>query len=178
LNDHADDRLFLKCRRGDRAAYATLAQRHYRRIFALCLGVLANVHDAEDVAQEALLKGFQSLPGLAQAERFEPWILRIAKNLCIDVLRRRKRARKLPIEPEPTTGGPTHENHDLERAIARLPDKLRLPLTMFYFECRDAGSVARELDISPSLVYERLRAAREALHKLLTERGTHEQQPL
>jgi RNA polymerase sigma-70 factor (ECF subfamily) len=174
LDDRADDSLFLACRRGDKAAYSTLAQRYYRRIFALCLGILANVHDAEDVAQEALLKGLQNLHELARPERFEPWILRIAKNLCLDVLRRRKRARKLPVEPEPTTGGDTHGNHDLERAIARLPEKLRLPLTMFYFENKDAASVARKLGISPSLAYERIRAARETLHELLIERGTHE----
>ncbi len=174
MNDRADESLFLACRRGDKAAYSTLAQRHYRHVFALCLGILANVHDAEDVAQEALLKGFQNLQGLARPERFEPWILRIAKNLCLDVLRRRKRAKKLPVEPEPTTGGDTHENHNLERAIARLPEKLRLPLTMFYFEQKDAASVARKLGISPSLAYERIREARETLHELLTERGTHE----
>jgi len=174
LNDRADDSLFLACRRGDKAAYSTLAQRHYRRVFALCFGILANVHDAEDVAQEALLKGFQSVHRLARPERFEPWILRIAKNLCLDLLRRRKRAKKLPLSPEPTIGEDTHENHDLERAMARLPQELRLPLVLFYFEHRNAGSIAGTLGISQSLVYERLRAAREELHRLLIERGTHE----
>jgi RNA polymerase sigma-70 factor (ECF subfamily) len=174
LDDQAEENLFRACRRGDKTAYATLAQRHYRYVFALCLGMLANVHDAEDVAQETMLKGFQGLKGLTRPERFEPWILRIAKNLCVDLLRRRKRAKKLPIESEPTDGGESHENHDLERAIRRLPQELRLPLVLFYFEHKDAGSIAGTLGVSPSLVYERLRAARESLHELLTERGTHE----
>lgn len=172
MNDCADDSLFLACRRGDKAAYATLARRHYRHVFALSLGMLANVHDAEDVAQETMLKGFQSIRKLARPERFEPWILRIAKNLCLDLLRRRKRAKKLPVEP--AIGGDTHENHDLEWAMARLPRELRLPLVLFYFEHRDAGSIAGTLGISPSLVYERLRAAREELHRLLIERDPHE----
>jgi len=174
LDDRTDESVFRACRRGDKAAYSTLARRHYRHVFALCLGILANVHDAEDIAQETMLKGFQSIRRLAQPERFEPWILRIAKNLCLDLLRRRKRARKLPIEPEPTVGGDTHENHDLEWAMARLPQELRLPLVLFYFEHKDAGGIAGTLGISQSLVYERLRAARESLHKLLIERGTHE----
>jgi RNA polymerase sigma-70 factor (ECF subfamily) len=173
LDDQAEENVFRACRRGDKAAYTTLAQRHYRHVFALCLGMLANVHDAEDVAQETLLRGFLNVRRLARPERFEPWILRIAKNLCVDLLRRRKRAKKLPVEPEPTAGGGTPENHDLERAIRRLPQELRLPLTMFYFEHKDAGSIAGTLGISASLVYERLRAARESLHELLTERGTH-----
>jgi RNA polymerase sigma-70 factor (ECF subfamily) len=174
LDDQAEQNVLGNCRGGDKAAYATLAQTHYRHIFALCLGMLANVNDAEDVAQETMLKGFQSIHGLTRPERFEPWILRIAKNLCVDLLRRRKRLRRLPVEPEPTVDRESHENHDLERAIRRLPQELRLPLTMFYFEHQDAGSIAGTLGISPSLVYERLRAAREALHELLTERGTHE----
>lgn len=174
MDDRADESVFRACRRGDKAAYATLAQRHYRHVFVLCLGMLANVHDAEDVAQDTLLKGLQNIRGLARPERFEPWILRIAKNLCVDLLRRRKRRRRLPVEPEPTIDRESHENHDLERAIRRLPQELRLPLTMFYFEHKDAGSIAGKLGISPSLVYERLRAARESLHELLTERGIHE----
>jgi RNA polymerase sigma-70 factor (ECF subfamily) len=121
-----------------------------------------------------MLKGFQSLRKLIQPEQFEPWILRIARNLCIDLLRRRKRSRMLPVEPEPVSAPGARENHDLEGAIRRLPQELRLPLTLFYFEHKDAGSIARKLNISPSLAYERIRAARKELHKLLTERGTHE----
>ncbi len=173
MNDHADESVFRACRRGDKAAYSVLAERHYRHVFALCLGMLANVHDAEDVAQETLLKGFVNIRKLARPERFEPWILRIARNLCIDWLRRQERAKRLPVELEPTSGEGTHENHDLERAIRRLPAELRLPLTMYYFEQKDAGSIAARLRISPSLAYERLKAARKQLHELLTERDSH-----
>jgi RNA polymerase sigma-70 factor (ECF subfamily) len=164
----------VEARRDGEGDYAVLARRHYRHVFALCLGMLANAHDAEDIAQETMLKGFQSIKGLTRPEGFQPWILRIAKNLCVDLLRRRKRLKMLPVESEPTTGAETHENHDLEHAIRRLPQEFRLPLTMFYFEHRDAGSIAGTLGISQSLVYERLRVARESLHELLTERGTHE----
>ncbi len=133
--------------------------------------MLANVHDAEDVAQETLLKGFQNIHELARPERFEPWILRIAKNLCIDVLRRRKRARKLPVEPEPRLGGPSHENHDLKRAIAPAAAEASAAADMFYFEHKDAGSVARKLGISPSLAYERIRAARETAARAADRKG-------
>jgi RNA polymerase sigma-70 factor (ECF subfamily) len=174
LGDQAEENLFRACRRGDKAAYATLAQKHYRRVFALCLGMLANVHDAEDVAQETMLRGFQSIRRLARPERFEPWILRIARNLCIDWLRRQKRAKALTGEPRSSATAETHENHDLERAIRRLPQELRLPLTLHYFEQRDAQSIAARLKISPSLAYERIRAARRELHELLTQGDSHE----
>ncbi len=162
------------CRSGDRTAYAALVRRHYRRVFAVCFGMLTNVHDAQDVAQETMLKGLLGLRKLARPERFEPWILRIARNQCLDVLRRRTRMRNLPVEPEPVSEPRAQENHDLEAAIRRLPQELRLPLVLFYFEHRNAGSIARSLGISQSLAYERIRMAREELHRLLTEGATHE----
>ena len=173
MDDGQDKRVVDTCRQGERVAFAALVETHYRHVFALCLGMLANVHDAQDVTQETMLKGLANIRNLAKREQFEPWILRIARNLCIDLLRRRKRARSLPAEPETATSS-SNENHDVERAIRRLPQELRLPLTMFYFERKDAGSIARKLNISPSLTYERLRAARRELHRLLTEEGTHE----
>lgn len=171
MNDPADESVVRACRGGDKAAYAVLVQRHYRHVFALCLGMLANIHDAEDVAQETMLKGLLSLRKLVRPEQFEPWILRIARNLCIDLLRRRKRTKTLPIEPETISAHTAQDNHDLEAAIRRLPQELRLPLTLFYFEHKDAGSIAKQLNVSPSLVYERIRAARKGLHELLTKKG-------
>jgi RNA polymerase sigma-70 factor (ECF subfamily) len=172
LSDQADENAARIRPDADKATYATLVKTHYRRVFAVCFGILANVHDAEDVAQETLLKGLQSLRNLAKSERFEPWILRIAKNQCIDLLRRRKRIKAVPAELEPVSTPPAQEHDDLEEAIRRLPQELRLPLVLFYFENKDAGSIAGTLGISQSLVYERLRAARDRLHELLTERGT------
>ncbi len=171
MNDQVDESVVRACRDNDKAAYATLVGRHYRHVFAVCLGMLANVHDAEDLAQDTMLKGFLSLRKLAKPDQFESWILQIARNLCIDLLRRRKRVKMAPVEPEPVAAPQTQENHDLEDAVRRLPQELRLPLTLFYFEHRDAGTIARMLKISPSLAYERIRAARQELHRLLTEKG-------
>jgi len=170
LNDRADESVG-QANGDDNPAYTALVRTHYRHVFALCLGMLANVHDAEDMAQETMLKGLSGLRKLARAEQFESWILRIAKNLCIDLLRRRKRLKTLPVESEPVSAPEDQENHDLEVAIRRLPQELRLPLTLFYFEHRNAGNIARTLNISPSLAYERIRSARKELHRLLTEKG-------
>jgi RNA polymerase sigma-70 factor (ECF subfamily) len=169
LNDVVDDNLIRACQQGDREAYATLVERHYRHVFALCLGMVANVHDAEDLAQEVMLKGYANVRKLIRADRFESWILKIARNLCLDFLRRRKRMRVRDVEPRIEHAKKTNDNHDLERAIRRLPMELRLPLTMYYFEQKKAESIARKLNISHSLVCQRIRAARNELHALLTE---------
>ena len=173
MTDEADESVVRACR-DDRRAYAVLVRRHYRHVFALCLGMLGRVHDAEDVAQETMLKGFASIRHLTRPEQFESWILRIARNLCVDLLRRRKRAKTLAADVESTAVPGMDENHDLERALHRLPQELRLPLTMYYLEQRDAKSVAGKLGISPSLTYQRIREARSQLHDLLSERDTYE----
>jgi RNA polymerase sigma-70 factor (ECF subfamily) len=58
LEESLDESVVRACQQDDKSAYAVLVKRHYREVFALCLGILGNLHDAEDVAQEAMLKGF------------------------------------------------------------------------------------------------------------------------
>ena len=140
----------------------------------MCLGVLGNVHDAEDVAQEAMLKGMLKIQKLIKGEQFEAWILQIAKNLCIDFLRRRRRVKPLASEQVMQPQQTTKVNHDLEQAVRRLPQELRLPLTMYYFDGKNAKTIAGKLNISHSGACERIRTARKELHKLLTQRGQDE----
>ena len=98
MKDGLSENLLHDFRRGDKSAYAVLVKRHYRSVFAVCLGMLGNIHDAEDMAQETMLKGFRKIRNLGGSDKFEVWILRIAKNLCIDFLRRKKRTKKIITE--------------------------------------------------------------------------------
>ncbi len=170
MDDRLDEKVVRACIEGDKAAYAVLVNRHYRHVFALCLGVLGNVHDAEDIAQDAMLKGLEKIKKLGRGEQFEAWILQIAKNLCIDFLRRRKRVKPLVSEQTMQAGQKSQENHELEQAIKRLPQELRMPLVMYYFGKKNAKIIAEKLNISHSGACQRIRAARKELHKFLTER--------
>ncbi len=174
MNDRLDESVVRACQRDDKTAYAVLVERHYRHVFAMCLGVLGNVHDAEDVAQEAMLKGVLKIKKLDKAEQFESWILQIARNLCIDFLRRRKRTKAIGIKQPKLPTQQTGENHDLQQAIRRLPQELRVPLTMYYFDGKNAKTIARKLNISHSGACQKIRAARKRLHELLTERENNE----
>jgi RNA polymerase sigma-70 factor (ECF subfamily) len=170
LNAHLSENMILNCRQGDKAAYTMLVKKHYRSVFAVCLGILGNINDAEDMAQEAMLKGFQKIQNLGSGDKYEAWIMRIARNLCIDFLRRKKRTKEIITEKmmEPKAG--TNENHNLQQAVRRLPQELRVPLTMFYFEQKNAKNIARKFDISHSGACQRIREARKMLHEILTER--------
>jgi RNA polymerase sigma-70 factor (ECF subfamily) len=175
LDDRSDENVVRACRQGDTASYALLVKRHYRHVFAVCLGILGNVHDAEDIAQETMLKGLVKIKKLGRGEQFEAWILQIAKNLCIDFIRRRSRVKPLATEQVMQAVQISQDNHELEQAIRRLPQELRLPLTMYYFDGKNAKKIAGKLKISHSGACQRIRAARKELHKILTERGKDEQ---
>ncbi|MBN1974050.1 MAG: sigma-70 family RNA polymerase sigma factor [Sedimentisphaerales bacterium] len=152
------------------AAYSILVKEHYRTVFALCMGMLGNVHDAEDIAQEAMLKGFQNIDKLDKNVLFRAWIMKIAKNLCIDFIRRRKKTSEITSEQKMESKAKANENHDLQNAIQKLPQELRLPLTMFYFEQKNAKVIASILEISHSGTCQKIRDAIKMLHEILTER--------
>lgn len=169
MNDRSDENLAAASRHGDKGAYAILVERHYKHVFAVCLGMLGNVQDAEDIAQDAMLRGFLKIKKLRSGEQFGWWILRVAKNLCIDLLRRQRHVKAILAGQVMQTQQRTNENHDLQQDIRRLPQELRLPLVMYYFDDKSTKSIAEKLNISHSGVCNRIRAARKELHKLLTK---------
>jgi RNA polymerase sigma-70 factor (ECF subfamily) len=172
LDERSDKELAWASHQGDRTAYAVLVQRHYKPVFLVSLGVLGNVHDAEDIAQEAMIKGFERVRQLRDGSQFGGWIVAIARNLSINLLRKRKTAAKTPVpdrhwEPEQTES--SHEG--LQQAVARLPWDLRLPLVMYYYDGQNVKTVAEKLALSTSGVYTKLRTAIQELHEILTAQG-------
>ena len=153
----------------DQVPHEQLVRQHYEHVFAVCYGILVNVHDAEDATQETMLRGLTKAAHHMAPERVGPWIVRVARNLCIDRLRRRKR-RGPPAEPPPAPSRQDQNvQQDLEQALRRLPVELRVPLLMYYFDGRSAKTIAESLKISHSGVCQRLRMARRQLHEILTE---------
>lgn len=175
MNARLDIDVIRACQKGDKAAYAVLVNRHYKGVFALCLGMLGNIHDAEDATQEAMLKGLLRIRKLHKPDLFEWWLLQIARNICIDFLRRQKRMKTPGAKESRQAGLQTGDNDDLQQAIRRLPQELRVPLTMFYFDSKDARTIAEKLNISHSGACQKIREARRQLHELLTERTNDEQ---
>lgn len=172
MDERCDRDLVLASRRGDRSAYAVLVGRYHRQVFWACFGVLGHLHDAEDMAQDAMLKGFERIRQLRDGSQFSGWIVTIARNLSINLLRRRKTAEKAldgrrPRWPDRAQA----ENEPLQTAIGQLPWDLRLPLVMYYFDGRNVKAVAKTLDISTSGVYAKLRNAIQELHDILTRQG-------
>ena len=117
--------LVASCRNGDRGAYAELVKVHAGRVFAICFGMLGNRHDAEDMAQQTLLKGFMQIQGIRDSGHFGAWI---ARDRAEPVYRRDPAAKT----PGRTGGGPggsrgqteEWEYGQLEGALAQLSTRL------------------------------------------------------
>ena len=75
---------------GDRDAYRVLVERHSRNVYQMAYRMTGNTHDAEEVVQEAFLRGFRKLRQFAGNANFGTWVYRIGANYAIDMLRQRK----------------------------------------------------------------------------------------
>jgi RNA polymerase sigma-70 factor (ECF subfamily) len=167
VNERTDEYLVKASRDGDRQAFAGLVRRHSRRVYAVCIGILGNTIDSDDMAQEAFVRGFSRISTLRGGESFGPWITGIARNLCRDHIRVNARRREL-LEQHAHDPRPEEEDHSaLHEALAELPEEYRIPLMLFYFDGKSAGRLAEELEISHAGACTRLSRARRELRRIL-----------
>jgi len=172
MDQLTDDNLVTAAQTGDKAAYTVLLRRHYQQVFLTCLGVVGSPHDAEDMAQDAFITGFAKIRQLREASQFAAWMSRIARNHSINLLRKKRRTQgSVDKWIERPSGREATHSIDMQRAISKLPQDLREPIVMYYFDGQDVKKVAGCLKISASNVYQRLRAAYKQLQRLLVEQG-------
>ena len=146
--------------------------------YRVARGVLRNTADAEDVAQEALLRAYSKFDRLRDRNRFRAWLVRIAFRLALDRLRSGKRRElrdTLWSQPERHPPGATAEDlavsnefqAHLESALAELPEKLRLVLLLAAMEGHTIDEIASMLGISTGTVKSRIFYARRQLAEKL-----------
>jgi RNA polymerase sigma-70 factor, ECF subfamily len=75
---------------GDRDAYRVLVEKHSKNVYQMAYRMTGNPHDAEEVVQEAFLRGYKKLSQFAGNANFGTWVYRIGVNYAIDMLRQRK----------------------------------------------------------------------------------------
>jgi len=174
LQETPDGELVAAARGGDRLAYAALIKRYAGRVFAVCLGVLGNVTDAEDIAQETFMRGLTNIQSLRDDERYREWISQIARNLCRDYYKTTVRRRELLQNRPPIAGANPKDHTELFEALAKLPEKHRLTLSLYYLDGCNIAGVAEELGASEAAAYTRLSRARRALRIILEDRSRDE----
>lgn len=146
--------------------------------FRVAYGVLRNTADAEDVAQEALLRAYQSFDRLRDRNRFSGWLVRISFRLALDRLRSAKRRDRRdalwsqpahlppPATAEDVAASNQFQGH-LERALEELPEKLRLVLLLSAMDGYTIEEIARMIGVPLGTVKSRIFIARKKLAEKL-----------
>ncbi len=167
-----EDTLVERAQGGDRAAFEELVRRTSRLVYARLYLDTGDAHQAEDLLQETLLTAFRTLGQLTQADRFRPWILRIAQNAAIDAGRRETRKKRTPapfhrdaLEPErPEVHAEREELRQKVLAVLRaLPEEYRLPLTLRYLIGADYETIQAQMGLTNGSLRGLLRRGMERL---------------
>jgi RNA polymerase sigma-70 factor (ECF subfamily) len=146
--------------------------------YRVARGVLRNSADAEDVAQEALLRAYRQFERLRDRNRFRAWLVRITFRLALDRLRsRNRRELRDTLWSQPEHHPPAANAEDaaasnefqahLDKALAELPEKLRLVLLLAAMEGHTIDEIASMLSISTGTVKSRIFYARRQLAEKL-----------
>ena len=137
--------------------------------------MVKNRADAEDIAQETLLRLLLYCPDFKNAEHEKAWIIRTTINLCKDLLKSKWHTSTTGMDSVPKAGEPywqsTAAEYDetLEDVLA-LPEHYRSCLYLFYYEDYSIREISRILQVPENTVKTRLKRGREALKKKLLER--------
>jgi len=147
-----------------------LVREHASAVLGFCMTFTKNFHDSEDIMQDVFLQAFTKLWTLRDPTRVRPWLLKIAKRMCIDFYRKRQPCYSLAEVDVPAR--PDYGNEHIIRihtAVSKLPEGYREAITLYYLDGRDCAGVAQSLGISEAAVRQRLVRARVMLHDLLLE---------
>jgi RNA polymerase sigma-70 factor (ECF subfamily) len=149
--------------------FADLARESYSLAFRVAWSVVRDRADAEEVAQEALLRAHRHFGGLLKRERFRAWLVRVTWRLALDSIRakRRRARRELNISQQAIAAVGSTKSREFYFALAeeieRLPRKLRKVMILAAVQGYDIGEVARLLNVPEGTVKSRLFLARKRL---------------
>jgi RNA polymerase sigma-70 factor (ECF subfamily) len=178
MDGDSDEALMARIATGDESAFRILAGRHAARTVSLATRMLGNRTDAEDVAQDALLRVWTNAPRWQPLAKFRTWLTRITINLCLD---RKRRAPWAPLEAAGELADPApgmldrHEELDRERrlaaAIGTLPARQRAAIILIYREGMSHAEAADILNSSVSAIETLLARGKQGLRRALGENG-------
>src|SRR3954465_1738293 len=181
LRLQSDERLIALTRRGHHGAFEALVQRYQPRLLAFCRHMLSSQEDAEDVLQEVFTAAFNAILADDRAINARPWLYRIARNRCLNHLRRPQHAGQDSMDVFERDGGATtadtvHTREEFRQIVAdvqELPETQRTALLLREIDALSYDQIAEAMETTiPSvkslLVRARVSLAEAAEARLLT----------
>jgi len=154
LKLQGDEKLIAMCRSGNPGAFETIVDRYQGRLLGFCRQMLGSTEDAEDVLQEVFVNAYRAMLADEREINLRPWLYRIARNRCLNYLRKPKAdaQESMDMVPEVDAASTAEKVHNREEFRQILSDVNKLP------ETQRAALLLREMD---ALSYEEIAAAME-----------------
>ncbi len=176
-----DEDLVRRVGEGDPAAIQAMVARKLPRMLSLARRMLGDAAEAEDVAQEAMLRAWRQAPRWTPGQaRFDTWLHRVGLNLCYDRLRRRREI-ATDVLPDGVDDGPAPDRGLLaaetgarvEAALARLPERQREAIVLCHYQELGNIEAAALMEISVEALESLLSRGRRALRAALADIAPH-----
>lgn len=159
---------------GDSEAFLALYRQNLPRIYAVCLRMVADREEAQEVTQQALIRAWETLGSFRGESPLSAWIHRIAVNVALDYLRSRKRLGRrvqftddLEAYDNPDPSSSREIQLDIEQAIAALPPQARTVVVLHDLEGYSHAEISALLGIAIGTSKAHLHAARRCLKEAL-----------
>jgi len=173
--------ILAKARRGDTDAFERLISDYERKLYAVCLRMMASPQDAQDALQDAMLRIWRGLPEFDERARFATWAYRVTTNACLDALRKKKTRSASSLEaleeqgylPEDPSASPEEivitdsRRQAVQEALSMLSPDARAALLLRDIQGESYESVAESLGLTLGTVKSRIHRAREKLAGIL-----------
>ncbi len=131
-------------------------------LYRICLVMLRNTADAEDAVQDTFIRFMQKAPVFQGEEHEKAWLIKVASNVCKDMLRQRDKVTELDEATMNTIADSEDDTHILE-ALMQIPEKFRIVLTLHYIEGYKVDEIAQIIKKTSSAVKMRLSKGRKLL---------------
>ncbi|MCR4397054.1 MAG: sigma-70 family RNA polymerase sigma factor [Candidatus Saccharicenans sp.] len=169
--------LVERVKQGDREAFMKLVACYQQKVFVLAYSLVRNREDALDLVQEVFLRLYEKIHSYRAGENFQAWLMKIARNLSLDFLRRMKSRKKESLdnldldradlasaEADPSC---FQSGEMIQKAVGALPEKQRLVFILHHFDDLKYGEIARRLGIAQGTVKSLHFKAIQNLRKIL-----------
>jgi len=177
-DDPLERRAVERVQQGDSGAYDYLVSKYTKRVVSIAWNIVRNAADAEDLAQEAFVRAYETIGRFRTAERFGPWIYRIVTNLSLDVVKHRSRFRHeelTDVQPAKRrdsadlTATTNEITERVDRALESLPEMQRIVARLSLVEGFEHSEIADMMKLSEGTVRSHLSLARGKLREQLAD---------
>lgn len=173
-----DYELISKIVAGNTQLFSELVTRYKKLIYSVVYNMISDKQDVNDISQEVFIRIYKSLSRYNPEFKFSTWSVKIATNLCLDVIRKKK-VESMPIEEIEGFAGDSdtpeekllmrERSKNIRKAIDELPDKYKIPILLFHQNGLSYEEMTKVLNEPMSIIKNRLYRARLMLRERLME---------